>query len=408
MIISGKRHLLVSVFLSSEGLKFQRYRIDALQPKKDKYFRVGRFLTGLNSLNQFNWDSVTVYLETDSSWQSIKKEIVASVNCIFPYAKVYEHRLQHVSQWKKVADSFDDEDVIFLQTNDDHALVSENFDELEQMIDCLIQNEHIDIGGVTHFPELVGMRARSRKRSKTSHGFTSIPVGYAVGTTIVKSSFFKSWWDETYFEEKELIVRPDNPLGKSVIFDSANMIIPNREIIRHMDGYSHIGLYRPLAPLRNLIIFDPADRFPYLKIQDETWSRGYWPSKIYGYSSSGVDLHIVDLKSDLNWLQNIRIIIARAQANWALRISAFSIRNISEGSSTVYVFLGSISSLFTFPIFRNLPDLLLDLPLRVICRALNKFFGLNTIPLESEVSYKGTLRTLTTLFNNKFKDLRHK
>lgn len=391
----GKKHLLVSVYLSSEGLKFQRYKIDSLSPLDDSYFRIGRFLTSLHTLKEVCWDSVSIYFETDKAWQSIKSQIGQSIKEIFPDAKVYPFRLEYVNQWKTVSAGFSDNDVVFLQANDDHSFVATDSKALEEMIDVLIHSDEIKLGGVTHFPELIGLAARSRNK-KFQMGFISIPVGYAVGTTLVKSSFFKSWWDEKYFGAKEQIVRPDNPLGRSVTFDLVPMIIPKVELVRHMDGYSHVGLYRPLAPLRNLIQFNPEYESPYLLIKDKTWKRDYWPAKIFGYSSTGADLHHVDFADGETRLHRIKVIVSRFQANWALRYAFFPLKTIRKDSSHSEFITGLVISTFTLPIIRNIPDVILDFPVRALLRLHSLYILKTPSSLEAEISYKGSLRTFTS------------
>jgi hypothetical protein len=392
---SSQAHLLVSVFMSSEGLKDQRYKIAELEPETDSYFRLGRLVTGLHSLKGYAWKSVVIYFETDEVWSAIKPEIATAMKSIFPNAEIHDHRLDSRETWSRASEVYCDGDVIYLHANDDHALIDQDSSELKRLIGIMSLDPSAMLGAVTHFPEMVGLLSRVRRSRLKSLGVRRFTVGHAVGTTLVRADFFKSWWVAGKFTDSDVVVRPDNPLGKSVSFQNAQILVPAVEVIRHMDGYSHIGLHRPLGPLRNLVKFDPQLPPPHLLVDGDTWRESLWPTKINGLAGYGADIHRVSVKPSDAGLARIRIGVARLQANWGLRIrlrDASRILREPETIGSAFFFpLTLMLALLTPAVSRNILDWFLDNPVRALMLIVQRTSG-RDLKFLQDVSYLGTSR----------------
>ncbi len=393
MTEEAKPHLLISVYLSPNGLGQQRYELGKAFDENDPYFRLGRFFTGLNSLTRIDWKSVTVFFDTDDAWAELRKDIGLKIANIFPAAEITPSRLSLAHDWRSVSEEYADNEIIYLHCNDDHAFVSETTDDFYNLVNLMSADERFKLGGITHHPEMTGLKARELRVGRVRSSQNSIKVGYALGTTLVRGDFFKTWWIPGKFSSDELVVRPDNPLGKSVTFNPEVMLLPPMEQIRHLDGYSHIGLFRPLAPLRNTITYFGKD----LPLQDlGAWTYGYWPAPIKSANGYGVDLHKVDIAPNMSYVQNIQVGVARIQSTCALRISislsllVLKSRTRVSKWATVPTLLIGIS---TKSVARNLISYLLDMPMIFILSLLKKYTNLE-LGVLNRIWYLGLTRAI--------------
>jgi hypothetical protein len=289
-----------------------------------------------------------------------------------------------------------DTDVILLQANDDHAVVCQNSNYLIEYMNDFYEETNLNIAALTHFPEMQTLISSQDKSSFMNHeGLQSGPIHYAIGTQLVRCSFFKSWWVKGKIKDDTYIFRPDNPFGESVIFNPTEMLIPRMELFRHMDGYGHIGMHRPLGPLRNL---GNLDDFKRKDFKVPSWTLGLWPSRILAYSGSGYDMH--DTFSQLQGIRRFRIAVGLLQSHWALKYMPFRAKEILSRlqiTNLMSVLIISTIATITFPIVRNVPDYLFEqtikflktLFLMVISRQKTKVYT---------PSYLGAWRTIRQKF----------
>lgn len=392
-----KPHLLVSVYLSAQGLSFQRYRLGFAEEADNQYFRIERFLTGLNSLRAISWASICVYFETDEIWQHLKPEIAQKIAEIWPEAIVRSFRLDNRQQWEKASLVYEDSDIVYLHANDDHALVSLSSQNFDECVSMLVDHPEIQLGAVTHFPEMTAMLYRERFKHFKNSLSRVVEVGYALGTTLVRASFFKSWWRPGNFDETEIIVRPDNPLGNSVTFPNVKQYVPKAEVIRHLDGYSHVGLFKPLYPLRNVSRFREEQDSP---SQITSWTRGYWPRNTFANNGVGIDLHLTQVPDSVGLLNQFQLGVARLQAGWALRISlldASTLFNAGNKLDRLLFVPAVLVALITPPVARNILDYFADLPV-LLFLSLASRFGIPCDGLVRDVWYFGSRRAFAKKF----------
>jgi hypothetical protein len=390
---SSNPHLLVSVFLSPVGLNQQKYDLKFAESNDDHFHRLGRFFSSLKSLTVVPWETIRVYFDTAEIWNSQKTNITKNIRELFPSAEIHEFRLSRRREWQEVSELYKSDQIIYLHTNDDHAFVAPSIDELMHLCAVLRNNPRIEMGAVTHFPEMTGMLTRrylNRKKSKLKR---VVKVNSAIGTTLCRGDFFKTWWEEGTFKESEIIVRPDNPLGRQVTFVQANLLIPNHEIIRHMDGYSHVKIMKPLTPIRNTYRYLPGNSIIRL---DETWVRDFWPKKLFTLVGSGVDLHLTYSKPSDCFTVRYRSGVAHLQSYWLLRISftqGFKILKNDHQINPLFHLIAIGSALTNVTILLNLIDKIVDLPLIVLLKLIEKRFK-QVNKIKSQIIYLGSWRTL--------------
>jgi hypothetical protein len=349
--------LLLSVFLTPDYIT--RYRTPALNKNsQSKYDRIDKFLTMVHSIAEINWESVDIYLSMDPKWKKFEPLIHDQLNTIFPN-RILGERLSLVSQWRNATAEFSAKDIILLQANDDHALVPGSKNYLHEIGNIMSSENSIKMSAITHYPEFRGLLHRERKIAVPGRPNT-IRVDNAIGTTLVKGDFLRSWFNSQNFSQEIKIVRPDNPFGKSVYFPPTEMLIPDREVMRHMDGYSHALLYRPLSPLRNTKLFSEESSL----INDlQPWKIGLWPSAQFGYRGKGVDFYQQNHEANETFLNSIRIDIGNIVAANSLSInfqSFLSILNPKYSKNNLYKFFIFFIAVLNINVFRNIPDFIIQ------------------------------------------------
>ena len=381
----------MSVYISPEGLGTQKYELGASRNNNDPFFRVGRYFTAIYSLASIEWESVNIYLETDPCWKHVKSDIIEKTLLVFPSATIYPYRLSLASQWKSVSESYSSDSIIYLHSNDDHAFVSENNVNFYEMVHQMKSNLHLRLGAVTHHPEMLGLLFRNRSSRRTR--VNSVEIGYAIGTTLVRGDFFASWWDGDKFEGQDHIVRPDNPFGKSVTFNQEPMLIPLSEQMRHLDGYSHVGLFRPLVPLRNTVTYKASGNYSSLDVNH--WKYGYWPSKLFTVHGVGSDFHRTETRSNDSLIRHVQIGVARIQASCALRISFTRLmsilRNPGDPIHRLAIVPAILIGLLTPCVIRNVSNYFFDFPTLVILNTFNRLSRTSN-SFAGRVWYKGLSR----------------
>ena len=384
-------HLLINVFVTPVGLN--KFRIDKVMDSSST-FRIDRFLTACSTFNSIPWKSVAIYLKLDPSWSHLQSDVNRALMRIFPTASIHNHRIESRSEWEMVSQKYPDEDSIFLQANDDHAVVCQDPEYLKEFIQTFCQESYFEMAALTHFPEMQTLISKKINSRFSPHSpLLSGKIHYAIGTQLIKSSFFKQWWLKGKIQDETYIFRPDNPFGESVIFNPIEMLIPQKELFRHMDGYGHIGMHRPLGPLRNLGRL--AD-FINPNFQIQKWDVGLWPARIRAYSGTGSDLH--DTFSQLDGFSRFRVGVALLQSHWSLKYMPNRARcilasiNIKNGSM---VFVISFIATLTLPMLRNVPDYFIE---RFSSKLVNLFAELFRIKKQYIPSYLGAWRTVRKRF----------
>ena len=385
-------HLLIVAFIRPTSLNPYKLGFIKEEVKFDDYYRVSRFLTSLISLRGVTYESININFGVASEFQGDLQKINSWIREIFPTAMINNTPIEKRVQWEEIASIYCDDDVILMTCNDDHALVNSSNTSLFLMEKLMRADSQFGLGGITHFPELQALTARQARRAREINSkLQAVPTVEAHGTMLTRGDLFKSWWKVGTFCDDEIVVRPDNPFGKSVSFPETLLLVSNEEIMRHMDGYSHVYSYRPLPPLRNIVRFDPNLRFHEVEIRP--WVFKFWPSRILSYSKGSCDSHqLTPSKQTLS--AAIRCGVARLQAAWSFRICFSNAKNlvgVQRRLNQVVLFSSVAIAILTPSVARNLPDFFLDYCFNITKKA----FGRLGIKLNrpKQVEYHGWRRS---------------
>ena len=316
-------HLLVSVFVTDHGLR--RYKTGIARSATDS--RLDVFLTAMKSARAIPWSSVCIFFELDGVYARYTDRVREVLATWFPGSMVAARRLEFFGDWNRVSHDYENGGCILLNTNDDHAFVPGGHDPLLALADevCGVSDRRA-LGNVTHFSEAWGNATTPWSHgAMTPRGHLMIPVSWTVGTCLVTTEFFRSWWGAD-FTNGSRIVRPDNPFGPSVEFEPAPSFVPMREVMRHMDGYSHVGLKRPLAPLRSTVKLNESAGVT--SLDDQAWQVGDWPKRLYAWSGRPhPDIRRTSTLSPTS-SRDFRGDVAALQSAWAHRIGSRHIARV--------------------------------------------------------------------------------
>lgn len=345
-------HLLINVYVNPFPLN--KFKTKHVQTGSET-FRIDRFLTSCLTIKNIPWESVSINLKLHESWSARAGELNAALLHMFPKAEIKNQRIENRQTWAHVVSHYEPDDLVYVMANDDHALVCQSAEYFEEFCSLLAYYPELKMAALTHFPEMRNLAEISTPEKVLSYGgHVAVKVKYAIGTQLVRASFLQSWWEPGRISDDTIIFRPDNPFGESVSFENSQMLIPNIELFRHLDGYSHIFRQKPLTPLRNLVNLDD---FPNSNKLSNSWRIGKWPYPLYGSRGFGCDLHSIALSGAKS--SGLRRNVATLQALWAINIhlrSGARLLRATKGSNSILILLSIVLALFSPPVIINIPD----------------------------------------------------
>jgi hypothetical protein len=347
-----KLHLLINVYVNPYPLN--KFKTKHVQTGSET-FRIDRFLTSCLTIKNIPWETVSINVKLHESWSARTDELNAALLHMFPKAEIKNQRIENRQTWAVAVSHYEPDDLVYVKANDDHAFVCQSVEYFEDFCSLLADNSELKMAALTHFPEMHNLAEISNPEDVASYGdHVAVKVNYAIGTQLVRASFLQSWWAPGRISDATVIFRPDNPFGESVSFENSQMLIPNIELFRHLDGYSHIFRQKPLTPLRNLVNLSD---FPNSINLGSSWRIGNWPYPLYGSRGFGCDLHSIALSGAKS--SGLRRNVATLQALWAMNIhvrSGARHLRLANGNSPILMFSSIVLALFSPPVIINIPD----------------------------------------------------
>lgn len=172
---------------------------------------------------------------------------------IFPADKleVNWYRIDRTQTWRDMCTErlTDDNELVWYEGNDDHIFIDSNLDMIKASIATL--NADSDPNAVvyySHWPEQMRMSMVQNGQLTPDGNFIKFQWDTVDSLLLMKASRFKRYWFETDCGEDNMY-RTD-PLGWQYGYKIPGTVYsPTRELIRHYDGYSHVGkLLGTIAP----------------------------------------------------------------------------------------------------------------------------------------------------------------
>ena len=264
--VTPRVHLIFTSLITNRAINS-----DLSEDVSNDLYRLNQYFSSIHSMASLSLDSQIFYLELGAEFAQYRHTVADYTKEIFPNSMIFWERLSNYQDWLNSSDSIPaSSNLVLLQSNFDHAYVNPSpFSFLETCQHLLVQEKR-SVAEITHWPEALSEISGpwgAIQNMKVHPNYFTRDTKLAVGTTLVRKEFFKEWWrsDFTYGSK---IVRPDNPFGPSVKFPNATLIIPQAELFRHMDGYTHVGIRSQFAQK-----LEPCCEIKNLSIDHKDWRR---------------------------------------------------------------------------------------------------------------------------------------
>ena len=183
--------------------------------------------------------------ETTSLHESLSNKLIHE---LYSKVSIKNKRLEFFDDWKLLLEDkqLKSCDLILLNTYDDHAFIDDNTDEFLQVAERVLKlnNDGKQVyGSLTHFPEIIGSLPlySGTRFLQTYREYCLIPARKPLGAVLLTYATLQNWFKSDIWG-KDRIVAPENYFGPSIITPYATGVVPKKEILRHLDGYSHVGI----------------------------------------------------------------------------------------------------------------------------------------------------------------------
>lgn len=269
---------------------------------------------------------VFLYIEVSSEFSDRRDELENYIKELFPPEMLVLnwYRNNFKSDWLNVCEEINkvDDDVIWHSGNDDHIFIDSSLDVLKEGIELIKNdNEMMSQMSFSHTPEMIKVASYLNGELTESGNYVKIRWRNTDGIHIVKKDRFLLYWKHIC-EPDKLNFRPDgicdfnNPICTDELLVS-NVYVPTRELVRHFDGYGHVGKLNNISP--PLFIpqgfFENNIKIKYgFKERDNEYTN-FNPSSefLYAYSNNGTDYRWCLEDIPLFWRDKIKEILTNPE-----------------------------------------------------------------------------------------------
>ena len=242
----------------------------------------------LSSIEGIEFSSIFINFELSEDLSFRKAEICQYIFEIHPSAKVLTRRLKTLSEWRAFLSEekiLEREELIFYSGNDDHIFIDRDFSVFNRLVHLSNTLKNISkfvSMRISHFPEVIS----TSQAALLMDEFCSVFIGEisidSIG--VFSPEILREWFFVLSRDlDPSIIVRrtEDFPhLEQGWNLKGIN-IVPKRELFRHFDGYTHVGI--------------SVSDFPPLSIP-----KGYFQNNLRLYFGE-LDDHQIELKKKEGW-----------------------------------------------------------------------------------------------------------
>lgn len=256
--------LLVNVFITNQRFNKSIYDL----PVKRESTKLEVFKYTLASYSVIPFKKVIIYYELDEEFLSFNDEINNYINSLFPQEKIVKKfRMDTKTKWENELKNWNliPEDLIWFTCNDDHVFVDSSLDYLNLIIEKLKYYRSFNTNCsayISHWQEAIGEAYlgtlhHSLNRPKKLHPrapyfFSSDNVctvirqrnviSMQILTTELLYNIISSSKYQNDFRRTDGIMTNSNQL----------VLIPHKEIVRHFDAYSHVGISHDIVSVMKI------------------------------------------------------------------------------------------------------------------------------------------------------------
>lgn len=220
------------------------------------YYHRSQWLTTYNRMDIFKYclasyaallpvlSKCIFYIQVEPEFQHRQAELEAWIKELFPADKLqlHWHRNNLTQDWRKLCEEqqFADDELIWFAGNDDHIFMDYNLDLVAAGINLLKQDpDPLSVIYYSHWPEQMRMCMHYNGELTADGNYIKYTWRTFDAIRIIKGYRFKRYWYDTDFGDTQ-IYRTDT-LWHSGYELTGPVYAPTRELVRHYDGYSHVG-----------------------------------------------------------------------------------------------------------------------------------------------------------------------
>lgn len=237
--------LFVNVKITSN---FMTYYERGLLPASE---RADVFRYAMASLAVIPWSAVRLYVEFDPTQEQHRDAVMADIERLFPSAKIAARRLAYQHEWRQAVEELEalDDKLVWFLCNDDHVFIDSGLDTvlgIEQHMLRLMETNPYVACPFSHWPEHIAVFSQRDYRLEDGHMLA--PYANTASVQIVTKAILRHWWFSTDYGDVEM-PRTDWHTQANIAYPQPGLgVLPLREMVRHFDGYSHVGIDLDICP----------------------------------------------------------------------------------------------------------------------------------------------------------------
>lgn len=233
--------LLFNVKITQYGLS--HYQRSSWLPKYDRVDIFKYCLASYAAMLPL-FSKCILYIQLEKEFQHRHEELEKFIKDLFPADKLelHWHRNNHTRDWRALCEQYfpNDEELIWFAGNDDHIFIDYDLDMVSAGVK-LLQEDPDPYSAIyySHWPEQMRLSVHHGGELTEDGNFIKFRWRTFDAIRIFKAARFKRYWHDTDFGD-QLVFRTDHLYHAGYELTS-NVYAPIRELVRHYDGYSHVG-----------------------------------------------------------------------------------------------------------------------------------------------------------------------
>jgi hypothetical protein len=237
---------------------------------------------------------------------------------IFPADKleINWYRIDRTQTWRDMCTErfTDDNTLVWYEGNDDHIFIDSNLDMIRASIDTLnADTDPLAVMYYSHWPEQMRMSLLHNGELTPDGNFIKFNWDTVDSLLMMKACRFKKYWFDTDCGEDNMY-RSDSLGWQYGLKIPGTVYSPTKELIRHYDGYSHVGnllgtIAPPLFVPPGFLDHNMKVRVGYAE-RKEGWTNLYSAAeRLYSIDPSGAEARWTEEDIPLFWRSHLGEIV---------------------------------------------------------------------------------------------------